>query len=106
MFRPRGGISDGPAFSGWPGAYATGVEIPDSGGLDGGTPSQNKTAAKQMLSAMGWGNQFGALDNIWTNESGWNQFAKNPSSGAYGIPSVAACRQDGVRRPRLANQLR
>jgi hypothetical protein len=27
-----------------------------------------------------------SLINLWNGESGWNQFAKNASSGAYGIP--------------------
>ncbi|MFE7313814.1 CHAP domain-containing protein [Streptomyces sp. NPDC057555] len=86
VFRARGSGIAGASFSGWPGAYATGVDIPTAGGLDGGTPAQNKAVAKQLLQQMGWGDQFGALDAMWTRESGWNQFAENPSSGAYGIP--------------------
>jgi hypothetical protein len=30
--------------------------------------------------------QMSCLDNLWTKESGWNERAQNPSSGAYGIP--------------------
>lgn len=33
-------------------------------------------------------NQFDAFDNIITHESGWNMFAINPSSGAYGLPQA------------------
>lgn len=105
VFRARGGVSEGPSFSGWPGAYARGVEIPTAGGVDGGTPSQNKNAARQMLAAMGWSSQFGALDNIWTNESNWDQFARNPTSGAYGIPQslpaekMAAAGDDWLTNP-------
>jgi len=29
-----------------------------------------------------------ALLALWTRESGWNRFARNPSSGAYGIPQA------------------
>jgi len=29
--------------------------------------------------------QFGCLDNIWSQESGWNVHAANPTSWAYGI---------------------
>ncbi|HEY1249209.1 MAG TPA: transglycosylase SLT domain-containing protein, partial [Nitrososphaera sp.] len=29
-----------------------------------------------------------ALVPLWNQESGWNRFAKNPSSGAYGIPQA------------------
>ncbi len=34
------------------------------------------------------GGQFYALDAIVTRESGWNRFARNPSSGAYGLPQA------------------
>ncbi|MFE7113942.1 CHAP domain-containing protein [Streptomyces sp. NPDC057654] len=85
VFRARGAGIEGASFSGWPGAYASGVTIPDAGGLDGGTPAQNRAVAKQLLKQMGWSSQFGALDSIWSHESGWNQFAKNPDSGAYGV---------------------
>jgi hypothetical protein len=30
--------------------------------------------------------QMSCLDKLWTKESGWNHRARNPSSGAYGIP--------------------
>jgi hypothetical protein len=30
--------------------------------------------------------QFACLDPLWERESGWNAYAKNPGSGAYGIP--------------------
>jgi hypothetical protein len=30
--------------------------------------------------------QFPYLQALWNQESGWNQYAENPSSGAYGIP--------------------
>lgn len=50
----------------------------------GGSPKQ---IAQNMLSAYGWGpEQFASLDKLWTKESGWSPTAKNPSSGAYGIP--------------------
>lgn len=29
-----------------------------------------------------------ALDKLWTRESNWNHLARNPSSGAYGIPQA------------------
>lgn len=28
------------------------------------------------------------LDLLWDRESGWNPYATNPSSGAYGIPQA------------------
>ena len=30
--------------------------------------------------------QFGCLDSLWTKESGWDVYADNPTSSAYGIP--------------------
>ncbi|MFK0295474.1 CHAP domain-containing protein [Streptomyces sp. NPDC090442] len=104
VFRARGSGIAGASFSGWPGAYATGVDIPTAGGLDGGTPAQNKAVARQLLQQMGWGDQFNALDAMWTRESGWNQFAKNPSSGAYGIPqSLPASKMASAGRDWLTN---
>ena len=32
--------------------------------------------------------EFGCLDSIWSQESGWNIHADNPSSSAYGIPQA------------------
>jgi hypothetical protein len=32
--------------------------------------------------------QFPCLERLWTKESGWNHRAKNPGSGAYGIPQA------------------
>ncbi|GAA1099919.1 lytic transglycosylase domain-containing protein [Nocardiopsis composta] len=53
------------------------------------TPSGDpKSIAKAMLGDYGWGeDQFsGCLEPLWEKESNWNHQAKNPSSGAYGIP--------------------
>jgi hypothetical protein len=46
-------------------------------------------AARAMLADRGWsGGQFSCLDSLWTKESGWNPRARNPSSGAFGIPQA------------------
>lgn len=37
--------------------------------------------AQQALSSA----QYGCLDRVITRESGWNPYARNPSSGAYGL---------------------
>jgi hypothetical protein len=45
--------------------------------------------ARSLLGKQGWGaGQFRCLDSLWTRESGWNRLARNPSSGAYGIPQA------------------
>jgi hypothetical protein len=51
-----------------------------------GSPQQ---IAKSMLAQFGWSSsQFSCLDPLWERESGWNPYAANPSSGAYGIPQA------------------
>jgi len=41
------------------------------------------------MSDYGWGeNQWPALQFLWEGESGWRWNARNPSSGAYGIPQA------------------
>lgn len=46
--------------------------------------------AEDMLASYGWSvsAQFGCLVSLWNEESGWNVYATNPSSGAYGIPQA------------------
>jgi Transglycosylase SLT domain len=51
-------------------------------------PTAAETDAKDMLASYGWDNttQWTCLYNLWERESGWNVYAENPYSGAYGIP--------------------
>ncbi|QCW50058.1 lytic transglycosylase domain-containing protein [Nocardioides dongxiaopingii] len=43
--------------------------------------------ARALLAEFGFSSdQFGCLDSLYTRESGWNVYADNPSSSAYGIP--------------------
>lgn len=44
--------------------------------------------AQEMLASRGWSGEFSCLLNLWERESGWNPYAENPSSGAYGIPQA------------------
>lgn len=48
--------------------------------------SDPRAIARAMLAAQGQAGQFGCLDRLWTRESEWRVTARNPSSGAYGIP--------------------
>lgn len=51
------------------------------------TAGGNRGIAQAMLPSYGWGSdQWSCLDSLWQRESNWNHLAKNPSSGAYGIP--------------------
>ena len=48
-----------------------------------------KSIAKALMPQFGMSvSQFGCLDNIWSQESGWNVHAANPTSSAYGIPQA------------------
>lgn len=72
----------------------------------GGTGAEhNKEIARQLLGRFGWGtDQFNPLVVLWNGESGWNEKAKNPSSGAYGIPqSLPASKMSSVASDYLTN---
>jgi hypothetical protein len=57
------------------------VTVPASG-----NPQQ---VALAMLGSFGWSSsQFSCLVSLWNRESGWNIYASNPSSGAFGIPQA------------------
>ena len=50
-------------------------------------PGTAQAIAHEMVVARGWGeDQYSCLVALWKKESGWNVFAHNTSSGAYGIP--------------------
>lgn len=50
-------------------------------------PGSAKAIAYDMVLARGWGEgEYNCLVALWQKESGWNVYAHNRSSGAYGIP--------------------
>lgn len=52
-------------------------------------PGSAQAIAHDMVLARGWGeDQYSCLVSLWKKESGWNAFAMNKSSGAYGIPQA------------------
>lgn len=53
------------------------------------TPAQAQQIARAAIGGRGWGeDQFSCLVRLWNRESGWRVEARNPSSGAYGIPQA------------------
>jgi phage-related protein len=50
-----------------------------------GLPSQSREVGRLLSLAYGWGSQWPALDALVMSESGWNPFAQNPTSSAFGI---------------------
>ena len=54
-----------------------------------GSAARAQSIARAMLRSFDWTRrQFKYLDRLWDRESGWNVFAENPYSGAYGIPQA------------------
>ena len=50
-------------------------------------PGSAQAYALEQVSARGWDQaEYSCLVALWNKESGWNHFALNRSSGAYGIP--------------------
>jgi hypothetical protein len=48
-----------------------------------------RAIARIMVADRGWrSSQFTCLNLLWNRESGWNYHARNPYSGAYGIPQA------------------
>ncbi|MCW4459351.1 lytic transglycosylase domain-containing protein [Microbacterium sp. MPKO10] len=64
----------------------SGGSAPPAGTPD---PGSAKAIAHDMVMARGWGeDQYSCLVALWNRESGWNVYAHNASSGAYGIPQA------------------
>lgn len=62
-------------------------------------PKGARAAGKEMAKEKyGWGRyQFGCLDTLWTKESKWNFRARNPRTGAYGIPQALPASKMEIR---------
>ncbi len=52
-------------------------------------PGTAQAIALARITELGWGaDQYNCLVALWAKESGWNVYAHNASSGAYGIPQA------------------
>lgn len=73
-----------------PGTASTTPDVTDSNGVGAVPPGGNQGLALQLASSMyGWeGADWTALQKLWNRESNFSNTAKNPSSGAYGIPQA------------------
>jgi hypothetical protein len=88
----------GPFKSIWGGLAAAGKDIwhfltgggagAGAAGPGGGAPAANAALARQMMPAWSSGMEWYNWNQLEMSEAGWNQFARNPSSGAYGIPQA------------------
>lgn len=80
---PAAGQAEAALTSGTGSAPASGAPA----GSVGPGASAAQAWAKAHLADYGWGpDQFAPLLHLWNQESGWRWNAKNPTSGAYGIP--------------------
>jgi resuscitation-promoting factor RpfB len=89
-------------------AYGYGSGSGSTGPLPsgGGTPAKNQAIAKILAAPYGWatGPQWDDLVKLWTQESSWNNHARNPSSGAYGIPqSLPASKMGTLANPPVSS---
>ena len=65
---------------------ASGVAVTNSEDLSDADP---RSLAKALMPEYGLSSsEFDCLDNIWSQESGWDTHADNPISSAYGIPQA------------------
>lgn len=69
------------------GSSGSGSAAPGNTGADSATAAANQAIGKLLAAAYGWatGTQWSDLVSLWNQESGWNNTAQNPTSGAYGI---------------------
>lgn len=54
----------------------------------GGSLTANQMIARSIMPQWASGTNWSSLVALWNRESGWNQYAMNPTSGAYGIPQA------------------
>jgi hypothetical protein len=67
------------------------------GGPTSASAAQAQAYARSRLGAYGWSSgQMPALIALWMGESGWNRLARNPTSGAYGIPQALPASKMGA----------
>ena len=70
-------------------------------------PRRPQGIAWSLLTVFHWAHwQFRYLDLLWIRESGWNRFACNPYSGAYGIPQALPASKMASAGPDWRNNAR
>lgn len=73
-----------------PVSTTTTTDVTDSNGVGAVPVGGNQALGEELASSMyGWeGSEWTALQSLWNQESSWSNTAKNPTSGAYGIPQA------------------
>lgn len=69
------------------GPVAADAPPPGDVGAQGASAAANQAIGKILAAPFGWsvGTQWADLVSLWNKESGWNNLADNPTSGAFGI---------------------
>ncbi len=63
--------------------------VTSRGGVASGSVAEYQAYAEKRCFDYGWSDgDFQALVKLWNKESGWNPYANNSRSGAYGIPQA------------------
>jgi hypothetical protein len=77
------------SFPGRPGA-AVELDAQTAAVAPAAQPARARQLARAMLTRFHWSaaRQFPDLNKLWNRESGWRVHARNPSSGAAGIPQA------------------
>jgi hypothetical protein len=76
---------------------AAAAAVGGSGGPSSGSVGALERYALSLFPSHGWGpGQIGSLIALWMGESGWNARARNPSSGAFGIPQALPASKMGA----------
>jgi len=89
MVNPRQVIAAASAAGGQSGSSGSGttVSVPS---VAPANPGSAEAIAQQLMPSYGFSvsGQYGCLYDLWMRESGWNVYAQNPASTAYGIPQA------------------
>lgn len=90
-------ISDGSSSS----SSTSGSTSAGDTGASTASAASNQALAKQIADSMGlssWttGQTWDDWVSLWNQESGWNNKAENPTSGAYGIPQALPASKMGA----------
>jgi len=94
-------------------SHAANPQASGGGGTGGGGNAKARhratarTIARGMLRHFRWSRrQFKFLNWLWNRESGWNVYAENPYSAAYGIPQAVPGSKMGSAGPNWRSNAR
>lgn len=88
------------------GAGSGGSAAAGNTGAGSASAAKNQAIGRMLATPYGWstGQQWADLVSLWNQESGWNNTAQNPSSGAYGIPqSLPASKMGAAANPPMSS---